>query len=58
MEKRLEKMEQILERMDKRMASLEADKNQRKGALAVLMTASGIIGGLITKFGAVIFGGH
>ena len=58
MENRLDKIEEVLERIDKRLAGLEAKENQRRGALAALMVFSGAVGGLIAKFGALIFGGH
>lgn len=53
----LERIEMLVRDVDNRLKSLEADKQQRKGALAVMMTVSGIVGGLITKFGAMFFGG-
>lgn len=37
---------------------LKQAENKRKGALGALMVFSGFVGGLIAKFGALIFGGH
>lgn len=54
---RLDKIEELLERIDARLAKLEAKENQRKGAVAALMVFSGAVGGLVAKFGAFIFGG-
>lgn len=53
----IDEIKKLLRQVETRLTALEADRNQRKGALAVLMTVSGIIGGLITKFGAVLLGG-
>ena len=38
--------------------ALKVSENKRKGALGALMVFSGFVGGLIAKFGALIFGGH
>ena len=38
--------------------ALKQAENKRKGALGALMVFSGFVGGLIAKFGALIFGGH
>jgi len=38
--------------------ALKQAENKRKGALGALMVFAGFIGGLIVKFGALIFGGH
>jgi septal ring factor EnvC (AmiA/AmiB activator) len=54
---RLDKIEDVLERIDQRLANLEGKENQRRGALAMLMVFSGAIGGLIAKFGTLLFGG-
>jgi len=53
----IDRLERLMRDMDQRMAAIEADRQQRKGALAVLLTLSGVIGGLVTKFGAVLLGG-
>lgn len=57
---RLDRLEKLIEagfeKMDERLARLEAKENQRKGAIAALMVFSGFIGGLVVKFGAFIFG--
>lgn len=55
---RLDKIEDLLERIDSRLARLEAAENKRKGAVGALMLFAGFIGGLVAKFGALIFGGH
>jgi septal ring factor EnvC (AmiA/AmiB activator) len=55
---RLDKIEELLERIDARLAKLEAAEHQRKGAVAALMLFAGFIGGLVAKFGAAVFGGH
>ena len=55
---RLDKIEDVLERIDARLANLEAKEDQRKGAVAMFVALGGIIGGLVVKFGALIFGGH
>jgi septal ring factor EnvC (AmiA/AmiB activator) len=57
MEQRLTKMEQVLERIEQRLTAMEAKENQRRGAVATLVALGGIIGGLIVKFGALLFGG-
>jgi septal ring factor EnvC (AmiA/AmiB activator) len=57
MDQRLNKIEQVLERIDDRLSAMEAKENQRKGVIATLMVFSGFIGGLVAKFGAFIFGG-
>ena len=57
MENRLDKIEEVLERIDKRLAGLEDKENQRKGAIATLVAIGGVIGGLVVKFGTLIFGG-
>ena len=36
---------------------LKAAENKRKGAVAMLVALGGVIGGLVVKFGAFIFGG-
>jgi len=55
---RLDKIEDLLERIDSRLARLEASENKRKGAVGALMLFAGFVGGLVAKFGALIFGGH
>jgi hypothetical protein len=55
---RLDKIEDLLERIDGRLARLEAAENKRKGAVGALMLFAGFIGGLVAKFGAIVFGGH
>ena len=54
---RLDKIEDVLERIDKRLANLEAKEDQRKGAVATLVAIGGVIGGLVVKFGTMLFGG-
>ena len=56
MGERLTKIEKVLERIDDRLTQMEAKENQRKGAIAMLVAFGGIIGGLVVKFGAYIFG--
>jgi septal ring factor EnvC (AmiA/AmiB activator) len=58
MEARLDRIEDVLERIDKRLAKIEAKEDQRKGAVATLVAIGGVIGGLIVKFSAFLFGGH
>jgi len=36
---------------------LKQAENKRKGAVATLVAFGGVIGGLVVKFGALIFGG-
>jgi len=55
---RLDKIEDLLERIDSRLARLEAAENKRKGAVAMLVAFGGVIGGLVVKFGALVFGGQ
>jgi hypothetical protein len=38
--------------------ALKAAENKRKGAVAMLVAFGGVIGGLVVKFGAVVFGGQ
>lgn len=38
--------------------ALKQAESKRKGAVAMLVAFGGVIGGLIAKFGALIFGGH
>lgn len=37
---------------------LKQAEHKRKGALGALMLFAGFMGGLIAKFGGIIFGGH
>lgn len=56
MKESVDRIEALVRDMDKRLAQLEAKENQRKGAIVALMGFSGFIGGLVAKFGALIFG--
>ncbi|TXH10431.1 MAG: hypothetical protein E6R02_07255 [Gammaproteobacteria bacterium] len=42
-EQRLEKMEAVLERIDERLAKIEVQENERKGAWRVLVFVSGVL---------------
>ena len=46
-----------LERINSRLAELEAKENQRKGALGLLMVVAAALGAGISKFIAVFVGG-
>lgn len=47
-----------LETIRGRLDNLETSENKRKGAVAMLVAFGGVIGGLVVKFGALLFGAH
>lgn len=51
-------MSKGFEDIGKRLTQLEAKENQRKGALALLMVLSGVIGGALVKIVSMMVGGN
>ena len=59
---RLDRLEKAVndgfDKIDKRLAGLEAKENERKGAMALLMVLSGAIGGGLVKLVTFFMGAH
>jgi hypothetical protein len=47
MENRLEKMEVVLERIDNRLAKIEQQETERRGAWKVIVSVSGLVSALV-----------
>lgn len=58
----LDRIEAMVERgfdkLENRLRALEDKENQRKGALALLMVISGMIGGVLVKVASALWGTH
>jgi hypothetical protein len=50
-----DKIDEGLERIDKRLTALEAKESERKGAWGVIVTVSGVVGGLAAALVKYLF---
>jgi hypothetical protein len=54
MSSQLDRIELHLNRIDVRLSALEADRNQRRGAMALATVLAGLIGGALVKAAAML----